>query len=297
MRAALCFFFVTALFACAYPQNGNPVFHQDVNWSPNGKFLSYSEMRLVKEGGKQKMYADTFIVKADGTGRRKITDDSANQYFSSWSRDGSRIVYGSADRSGKRADIVIAETNGGKSRTLVSDGSRNSAPVFSPVGDLIAFASNKGSIKFQIYLLDLKTNKTKRVTSDDAVAFYNPQFSPDGKRIVFYAEKGDSKDQIWTMNIDGSDARLLTGNKGHNIFPAYMPGGRIVFSTNLDGEHKGVFTMKPDGSDKKQMKQVRSSWIRFSPDGKRIAFVSGRFPKTSIFVANADGSEPMKIAG
>ena len=137
-----------------------------------------------------------------------------------------------------------------------------------------------------------------RLTKDDEVAFYNPEWSPDGRMLVFYAEKGDAKDQIWTINADGTSPRLLTNNIGHNIFPAFSPNGKkIIYSSNLGGEHGGVFTMNLDGTEVEQLKGIKTGWIRYSPDGKKIVYVEGRFPNSSIIIANADGSNPKKIVG
>ena len=41
---------------------------------------------------------------------------------------------------------------------------------------------------------------------------------------------------------------------------------------------------------------IKSFFARFSPDGKKIAYISGKFPQTAIYIANADGSNQVKIA-
>ena len=38
-----------------------------------------------------------------------------------------------------------------------------------------------------------------------------------------------------------------------------------------------------------------SYYARISPNGKKIAYLSGKFPNTAIYVATADGSNPVKI--
>ena len=36
-------------------------------------------------------------------------------------------------------------------------------------------------------------------------------------------------------------------------------------------------------------------FARFSPDGKRIAYVAGKFPESAVYIANADGSGAVRV--
>jgi len=298
MRAIIgSIIFLIISSASAAAQDQSATFHQEVTWSPDGKRLSYSEMHMTMTDGKRTMDADVWIVNADGSERKKLTDLEGSQYFSSWVPDGSSVAFGSADMAKGVADIMIVKTDGSAPKKLTAGGGRNSQPAVSPDGRRIVFASTRDAEKYQLYVMDIDGGRTVRITRDDAVAHYNPQWSPDGKLIVFYAEKGDRKDQIWTVRSDGTDARLLTGGEGHNIFPAFCADGRIIFSSNFDGEPDGIFTMAADGSDRKQIGSVRSSWARISPDGKKIAWIEGKFPRTDVYVADLDGSNKVKLTG
>lgn len=293
-------FFLAIVFAfpaAVLSQSEEAVFHQDVVWSPDGTRLAYSEMRMTTVDGKRKMNADVFVVNADGTRGKKLTGDKFNEYFVSWAPDGKSVVFGAADPESRLSDIYSVKTDGSGLRRLTDGAGRNSQPSLSPDGKRIAFASTRDTEKFQIYVMSADGTGLKRLTDDDDVAHYNPQWSPDGARIVYYAEKGDSKDQVWTINTDGSDPLLMTNGVAHNIFPAYTPGGRIIFCSNRDGEEGAVYTMGPDGSDVRRIEGIASSWARISPDGKRLAWIGGRWPKSAIYVSNVDGSGKKKIVG
>ncbi|MHC4116914.1 MAG: HEAT repeat domain-containing protein [Planctomycetota bacterium] len=62
---------------------------------------------------------------------------------------------------------------------------------------------------------------------------------------------------IWEMNADGTGLRQLTFGPYHDVSPAYLPDGRIVFSSSrlgLRDEYHGfpcigLAVMNPDGSD------------------------------------------------
>lgn len=275
-------------------QDGISVFHQEVTWSPDGKRLSFTTYRKPDANSSQ-VKAEVYVMKTDGTGVKKIADDAR---WSSWSAGGKRILFSRASPDNKTFDLFTINTDGAGLVQLTRDARRNSTPVFSPDGKKIAFISTRDADKYQIYVMNADGSNVKRLTTDPSVAYYNPQWSPDGKRLVFYAEKGDRKDQVWVMNAgDGSGQTLLTGGIGHNTSPAWSADGkRIIFTSNRDGEDKAIYTMKSDGSDIKRLVNVKSFCARYSPDGKKLAFISGSFPSTEIFIADADGSSVEKIS-
>ena len=113
------------------------------------------------------------------------------------------------------------------------------------------------------------------------------------------------------MNADGSGQRRLTRNGGRNVAPAWSPDGRrIVFERRFGRRQSNgvrvrrsvgyeVHVMNADGSGQQRLTprgsdlraglddQRRPGW---SPDGRRIAFVSKRDGNDEVYVMNADGS-------
>jgi Tol biopolymer transport system component len=205
----------------------------------------------------------------------------------------------------KDSQIYTANPDGSNLRQLTGEAAgRNATPTFSKDGKRIAFVSTRDGSKHQIYVINADGSNLKRITMDPATGYYNPQFSPDGKLIVYYSEKGDGMDQIWIMNADGSNQKLLTGGIGHNIFPGWSADGkRIIFSSSkrdkndagsyVEGSY--LYVMNSDGSGLSKLGNINSFFARFSPDGKKIAYVTGKFPNASIYIANADGSGARKV--
>ncbi len=84
-------------------------------------------------------------------------------------------------------------------------------------------------------------------------------------------------------------------------YPDWSPDGtKIVYDAHLHPEEHhvapaGITVMDADGNNKRLLtgEGAHASW---SPDGKRIAFVSGRNEKVShIFVMDADGQNQIEL--
>ena len=293
--------FALVISATAAAQQAPTLFQQDVTWSPDGKYIAFSGLHDFNQTA-HTFKADIYVMRADGSDLKKISSDDKNEFYTGWAKD--RIYFGVETPGTKDRNIYSARWDGSDLRQVTNSQGSNSTPAVSRDGKRIAFVSNRDGQKYQIYIADADGSNVKRLTTDSAIGYFNPQFSPDGKRIVYYAEKGDGHDQVWVMNIDGSDQKLLTANIGHNIFPGWSPDGKqIIFASSkrdpqADGSYVDdsyIYTMNADGSDLKKLGNINSFFARFSPDGKHIAYVSGKFPSTNVFIANADGSNPVQI--
>jgi hypothetical protein len=53
--------------------------------------------------------------------------------------------------------------------------------------------------------------------------------------------------------------------------------------------------MNADGSSLAKLGNIKNFFARFSPNGKKIAYVSGKFPTTAIYIANAGGTGAVQI--
>ena len=82
----------------------------DASFSPDGSEILYA----ANHDGDLEIY----VVNADGTGRRQLTDNDKQDFFPSWSPDGATIVF-SSDRSGA-VELYLMDAAGGNQRPLVA---------------------------------------------------------------------------------------------------------------------------------------------------------------------------------
>ena len=169
-------------------------------------------------------------------------------------------------------------------------------PAWSPDGAHIAFVSNRhGALK--IYRMRADGTEPRQLTTgadeDDA-----PAWSSDGSRIAFVATR-DGNPEIYVMKADGTEQLRLTQDPGVDIHPAWSPDGSSILwnssrnsTTTGDPETFELFTMRPDGSDVRQVTRGGiATYASWSPDGSRLLFRKQLADGNSeIFVMAADGS-------
>jgi len=104
----------------------------------------------------------------------------------------------------------------------------------------------------------------------------SPVISPDGKQVVYSRNRVDKvndrySNDLWIMNIDGGKNRFLV--KGSS--PQWSPDGtRLAYLAQGEPSGGQVFVRWMDTGESTQLTRVDESPgnIRWSPDGKQIAF-------------------------
>ncbi len=116
--------------------------------------------------------------------------------------------------------------------------------------------------------------------------------TPDGSSaLISDKEEGHEGHPMWFAPILGGSAKRLGDGEGENFSP---DGNSVIYST-YSGD---IFTVRIDGTDKRKLASLGSSWVmlmrpHWSPDSRQIVFQTrDRFGHGSIHRVMATDESP-----
>jgi Tol biopolymer transport system component len=194
------------------------------SYSPDGKLIVYSSNmngynRKLSKEEQQKMevdpsyFCDLYIMNADGSNKRQITDVPGYDGGPFFSPDGERVIFRRFSEDGHTADVYTIKIDGTDEKKLTDFGCLSWAPFYHPSGDYIVWAANKeGYSNFEIYMTDVEgTKEPVRVTYTDGFDGL-PVFSPDGKKMVWTSSRtAGGQAQLFMANWNDGFAREQLG--------------------------------------------------------------------------------------
>ena len=216
----------------------------DPQVSPDGEWVLYT--LTTTDVAADKRDTDVWIVKWDGSERRRLTFSAENENAPRWSPDGRYISFLSSRAGGKANgnQVWVLERAGGEARQLTEltgriqsyawspetkrlvlvyrdepadDGARNAKPI---VIDKYQFKRDgqgylTGNTRTRVYLYDIAARKAEALTADSDYEENNPEWSPDGTRIAFVS----NHDAHWerTRNSDVFVVEAKPGSRSRRL--------------------------------------------------------------------------------
>ncbi len=271
-------------------------------WTPDSRNLIYS------------MAGSLWRQNLDSTAAEQLTAGRGYDYQPDCSPDGRWVVYSSYARDAVELWALNLETR--EPRQLTRDGAVNVEPRFSPDGRRLAFVSTAFHGHFHIFTGDFSNGELKnivRLTGEnrsELKRYYysqydheiSPAWSPDGNEILFVSNRGDiyGTGGFWRMKAQpGAEAREVHYEEtAWKARPDFSPdGNRIVYASYLGQQWHQLWVMPSQGGDAFPMSYGDFDNVapRWSPDGKRIAFISNRGGNTSLWILQALGGAQTEI--
>ena len=258
-----------------YASSGN-----NVSWLPDGR-IAFS----TTEGGNQ----DIWIMNPDGTNRKQLTANGAQNGGPVVSPDGKYLVYVSLRSGAKNIWRINID---GSNPIQLSKGLADSFATISPDGKWVVFTSLSGS-KPTIWKVSIDGGTAQQVTDHAALS---AKFSPDGKMLVYqYADAPDAfapPNKVVVMPLEGGEVSrefpLATSSTAAAVAEWSSDGKAILYST-VTNNVSNIWSQPIDGGAPKQITDFKDSLITgftFSKDGKQLICTRGILLRDAVLITD-----------
>jgi Tol biopolymer transport system component len=227
-----------------------PGYDAEGSYSPDGKQIVFCSLRtafpLEKLPADQReryekdpaWFGEIYLMNADGSNVRRLTNESGYDGGPFFSPDGQRIVWRHFEENGMMADVWTMKLDGSDKKRVTDFQSMSWAPFYHPSGDYFIFTSNKlGFENFELFVVDAKgEHEPVRVTFTSGFDGL-PVFSPDGRKLCWTSGRtGDGKSQLFLADWNDAAARAALGAAPtrENVVVSTSPAGITDPSYNTE---------------------------------------------------------------
>jgi len=222
-------------------------------------------------------------------------DGDGYDYYSrfSWTPNG-QIVYTSPANG--TPSIWVVSDDGTGNKQLTPDSSTNHFPSVTSDARYVVFLSDRTGV-MNVWRMDPDGKNEKQLTKGQDDTW--PWCSPDGQWVAYHSLV-QGKRALHRVSIDGGDSEQLTDYS--SVCPSISPDGRwISCYYRLEAKAPWKLAIIPfDGGLPVQTFEVPqnvnfTSLVRWTPDGRALAYSTSRDGISNIWIQPLDGSPPRQL--
>ncbi|MGQ0647992.1 MAG: CehA/McbA family metallohydrolase, partial [Gemmatimonadaceae bacterium] len=276
-----------------------------VTWSPTGDEVVYSMRGTL---WRQRVNSDTAV---------QLTDGNGYDYQPDWSRGGRFIAF--VTRVPEHVQLRVLDLQTDQPTTLIMQGIAVE-PRWSPAGDRLAWVEvgARAHVKiapFAASRLGAPTHVTPEHDSALPRYYYgrwdhylSPAWSPDGASMIVVS----NRDRVWgtgglwrvplgtTAGTVARDAMRSVRDEetSWKARPDWAPDGRrVVWSSYAGRQWHQLWLTTAEGGEPFQLTygEFDATGARWSPDGRRIAYISNERGTTSLWILDVPGGSRREI--
>ncbi len=252
-------------------------------WHPDGKRILYTVNR--------NNYNQINVAYTDQSTPRQVTRGDSEYKMIDVSSDGTKIYYLAQE---KKSDIWGVKTDSGEEFEIASGIESEFWADVSPNGQSVTYQSNIIAEPIAFFgnpLIIVKSLSNKYPPL--SVKGINPRWLPDNRRIAFMRrDETEQKVNLWLVNtINGEEKQITNSNvnlPGYSLLPynrnqtgeySWSPDSGKVAYVAKESDFRNIFQTSTESGETVNLTNNTNSNVfyfcpLFSPDGKRIAFMS-----------------------
>jgi Tol biopolymer transport system component len=266
-------------------------------WSPDGRFIAYLQTLPAQSQA-------VMLIPAGGGTAREVTTVGTNVVGISWTPDSQHLVVPAGGGNGLLALFLVSVATGERQRLTPSNSYFH--PAVSSDGRTLAFVTDRQDGKYNAictlalgpgYLPAGPVRVLRDTISGTSVW---PSWSADGQSVLFIKESG-GKRALFRVPAGGGPIQTVA-EAGAGVFAGReISRGRfllvrqreLVFLARVPTA-EGTITSPPKPTPLFRFPEQDFDGA-LSPDGRRIAFSSGRGGERGFWIANADGGDAVRV--
>jgi eukaryotic-like serine/threonine-protein kinase len=264
-------------------------------WSPDGSEIAYCTANLTNI--EARAASQIWAVRVDNGARRLIVSQDSVQ--PAWSPNGKHIAFFGNQPNGQ-LDLMTIPASGGAIVQLTNDAAVDWNPCWAADGKSLYFTSDRGGNTnlWRIAVDDVsgRASDAPEPFTTPATDTYHLSLSRDGRHIAYVQRT--KRRNLFALTLDPNSGnvrgtpRAITRGTGATTHPAISPDGQWLAYSSAGSPQTDIYVMRPDGTSLRQLTNdaAKDHLPRWSPDGKRIAFLSDREGKNESWAVAADGS-------
>ncbi len=260
-------------------------------WSPDGTQLAFARVS-ARDGG-------VFMIPATGGAERKLAEAAFAQESlaqPAWSPDGKTLAYAATDESGSQ--ILRLLTLASLENRPISPPSpcwHAGAPAWIGDGRQLAFVCMTSIAVYDIQVVEPASAAGPRPLAKLQGFPRGLAWSKDRGRLLVANDGGDGGG-VWELELNGTLHRPAVPEDSIGIGVS-AAAGHIAYSRSRQLINIWHVSLEPDAPG-------ATRWIfstrdqltpQYSRDGARIAFQSNRSGSPEIWLADADGGNPVRL--
>jgi Tol biopolymer transport system component/DNA-binding winged helix-turn-helix (wHTH) protein len=280
----------------------NPAMDVDPAWSPDGRQIAFIRFASTLRGS-------IFLIPALKGAERKLADVAITAEASrlSWSPNGRTLAFGGKlNESGSPGIWLLSVDGSAPPHRITTAGEYppfDFSPAFSPDGRYLAFVRARAYNSNDLYVQRLSeglapSGEPRRVISNqfriDSIAWVND------RKLIYCTGPIDAMHRLQTIQLAADDGGAQPESAGFGEGAQSVSvsrNGTVVYS--LLERDVDLWQSDLSGSKANSQKLAPSRYQNWTPawshDGHRFAFASTRSGIEEVWVADADGSQPIQI--